>query len=56
MLFFFFSFSFLAAPVACRSFKAKDQTHAKAVPQAAAVAMLDPLLAAALGELEGENL
>ena len=39
---FFFSFSFSAAPVAYRSFQARDQIWATAVTSATAMAMLNP--------------
>ena len=51
--FFFFNLSFhfvlfffiLAVPAACRSFQARDQTHATAATQATAMTTLDPLTA-----------
>ena len=39
---FFFFFFFLAAPTACRSSSARDQTQARAVTRATAVTMPDP--------------
>ena len=42
LFYFILFYSFLAMPVACGSSWARDQTHATAVTQAAAVTTLDP--------------
>ena len=39
---YFFCFYFLAAPTACRSSQARDQTLTRAVTRATAVTVLDP--------------